>query len=58
MKPQGRRPHNFPGKIDHHFIKIKNWWEGICTQNKALEKRTLDKEVKQELQDMDNYDDS
>lgn len=47
MKPLGRVPVRFPGKVDHHPGKgYLNWWEhGIDTANKARDTREWKKEA-------------
>lgn len=58
MQPKGRRPIKFPGKTDCHppngYI---NWWEscGNNNTNKALEKREVQKQIYEELDQNDFY---
>ena len=60
MKPLGRRPSRFPGKVDHHPGKgWINWWEaddayGSNSENKARDKREWQQQVKKELDDEDS----
>ena len=55
MKPLGRRPIRWPGKVDHHPGKgWINWWESEKhnpKENKALEKRQWKKEIEEEIND-------
>jgi hypothetical protein len=52
MQPLGRRPSRFPGKKDCHPKKpYVNWWEieHDTSENKALEKREVQKDILEEL---------
>jgi len=51
MQPLGRKPVNFPCKVDHHPPRgYINWWQNcICTENKTAEKNKSKKEIAKEL---------
>lgn len=52
MKPLGRRKIKFPGKTDCHPHPKRiwrNWWE-FDDSNKAREKREVEKEIQDELE--------
>lgn len=53
MKPLGRRPSRFPGKVDHHPGKgWVNWWEKEFSEpNKARDKREWQQQAKKDLDD-------
>ena len=48
MKPLGRKPTRFPGKIDWHVKKDKlvNWWEDMIGCKKKSERQKSKKELK------------
>lgn len=54
MKPMGRKPHNFPNKIDCHCKKddLINWWEDLPCENKKGERQRVKKEIKEALFDV------
>jgi hypothetical protein len=57
MRPPGSRPVRFPSKVDHHIRenhrKVPNWWETeMSVVNKAIEKREVESEIKEELADL------
>jgi hypothetical protein len=47
MKQQGRKPINFPGKVDHHCNE-PNWWEG----DRVINKKSDRQQTKQSLRTM------
>ncbi len=54
MQPMGRKPVRFPGKIDWHIRKCKNWWEDEHEPNRKTERQDVKKEIKEDLINIDN----